>query len=156
MTTDPKLIPQLIETNGRHSGRVHQIPYGEHFLGRSGDVSVVLDHPDVSRRHARLEVGPDGVIVYDLGSKNGIVVDGERIVAPVSLGHGQIFCLGDLRLAVSHPAWQVSKALTRAGEATLTTTRTVAANETEVRPSLIVPVAGVVVFGVLVALMLLL
>src|SRR5277367_1430695 len=37
---------------------------------------VVLDHPNVSRRHATFETGADGVVVRDLGSTNGTFVNG--------------------------------------------------------------------------------
>lgn len=44
-------------------------------LGRGAESDVVVDDPGVSRRHARLHPGP-GARVTDLGSTNGIRVDG--------------------------------------------------------------------------------
>jgi S-DNA-T family DNA segregation ATPase FtsK/SpoIIIE len=123
LTVQPHLVPELIETTGPHAGRVHPLPYGEHVVGRGAEVTIVLDDKDVSRRHARLEVGPDGVTVHDLGSKNGVFVAGHKLSGPCLLQHGQSFRFGDLELTVSHPASQVKSVLSAAGETTLTTTR---------------------------------
>ena len=49
-------------------------------VGRSRDCDVVLDDRNVSRRHAEIRVGPDGSwTVHDLGSTNGVTVNGRRI-----------------------------------------------------------------------------
>ncbi len=154
MAAEPKLVPELIESTGKHAGRVHSLAYGEHVLGRGAEASIVLDDKDVSRRHARLEVGPDGVTLHDLGSKNGVIVAGRRITGPCLLRHGQSFRFGDLELTVRHPASQVKSVLSAAGETTLTTTRS---DEAEPRGVgfVAIPIAGVLLFGVLIAVLLL-
>jgi S-DNA-T family DNA segregation ATPase FtsK/SpoIIIE len=152
--SEPLQIPQLVEVAGPHAGRLHPLPYGEHVIGRAGRVSVRLDHEDVSRRHARLEVSPDGVVVHDLGSKNGVRVAGERLRAPAVLGHDDGFWLGELELRIIHPASQVTRALAAGGEVTATTD----VPPPEPRPDLrglLLPLVGVIVCGVLVAVMLL-
>ncbi len=52
-------------------------------IGRSEDNDVVLADLGVSRRHARLEVTPEGVVVEDLGSGNGTLFRGKRITRQV-------------------------------------------------------------------------
>jgi two-component system response regulator PilR (NtrC family) len=47
-------------------------------LGAAADNDLVAPFPGVSRRHARLESTADGVLVVDLGSKNGLVSEGRR------------------------------------------------------------------------------
>src|SRR5205807_2290164 len=55
-------------------------------IGRAGgQVEFVLDHPHVSRRHARLLVDGDRVRLHDLGSANGTFVNGRRLTEPVVL-----------------------------------------------------------------------
>lgn len=154
VSPDHNLVPQLTEVSGPYAGRVHELPYGEHVIGRGAEATIQLEDQDVSRRHARLDVGPDGVTVQDLESKNGVFVSGQRINRPVRLTHGDIFALGDLVLSVSHPPSQVSRALNAAGEKTVTTTRT-DEEEQGRRPSLLLPVLAVVVFGGLVVALLL-
>ena len=47
-------------------------------IGRSRECDLVLDDPNVSRRHAELRREDDGWAVHDLGSTNGIKVNGHR------------------------------------------------------------------------------
>ena len=155
MTAGRSMVPQLVESSGTNAGQAHPLPYGLHVLGRGAEVTVSLDHEDVSRRHAELEVGPDGVLVRDLGSKNGVRVDGEPVADSRRIVHGQVIALGDLRLTLVHPASQVSNVLAGAGESTMTTT----SSQTEPAAApmgLLVPLLGVAIFGGLVAAMLLL
>jgi len=152
--TVPAQMPQLVELSGPHAGRVHPLPYGEHVLGRGAGVGVRLDHTDISRRHARLEVSFEGVRVHDLGSKNGVRVDGVRLDAPMLLGHDAKFSLGDLDLRIVHPASQVTQALAAGGETTVTTDQPPGSAGLDLR-SLLIPLGGVLLFGTLVAVMLL-
>lgn len=60
--------------------RRFQLAAGEHLVGSAADAAVHLDLPGVSRRHALLRVLADGgVVVTDLGSKNGTFVAGRKI-----------------------------------------------------------------------------
>ncbi|MBL7154476.1 MAG: FHA domain-containing protein [Phycisphaerae bacterium] len=55
-------------------------------LGRSASCDVMLDHASVSRQHARISQDPFGRwIVEDLGSHNGISVEGQRVKAQAVL-----------------------------------------------------------------------
>ncbi|MFE1170853.1 FhaA domain-containing protein [Streptomyces sp. NPDC058773] len=62
-----------IEINGTR----HQISRPTLVLGRSTDADVRIDDPGVSRRHCEIRVGTPPLI-QDLGSTNGIVVDGQH------------------------------------------------------------------------------
>jgi hypothetical protein len=66
-------IRRWIEINGTR----HQISRPTLVLGRSTDTDVRVDDPGVSRRHCEIRVGTPSTI-QDLGSTNGIVVDGQR------------------------------------------------------------------------------
>jgi pSer/pThr/pTyr-binding forkhead associated (FHA) protein len=49
-------------------------------LGRSRECDCVLNDPNVSRRHAELRRGPTGDWeIADLGSTNGVKVNGRRV-----------------------------------------------------------------------------
>jgi len=52
------------------------LPPGGGTIGRSRDCEVVLDDAGISRRHAEIRPGPDGWTVADLGSTNGVLVNG--------------------------------------------------------------------------------
>lgn len=62
-----------IEINGNR----HQISRSTLVLGRSTEADVRIDDPGVSRRHCEIRAG-DPSSVQDLGSTNGIVVDGQH------------------------------------------------------------------------------
>ncbi|WP_416970276.1 FhaA domain-containing protein [Streptomyces sp. 4F14] len=62
-----------IEINGAR----HQITGATLVLGRSTDADVRIDDPGVSRRHCEIRTGSPST-VQDLGSTNGIVVDGQH------------------------------------------------------------------------------
>jgi hypothetical protein len=64
-------------------------------LGRDDACDVVVVHPSVSRRHALLTRDAVGWHIEDLGSKNGLRVNGER-VSRHDLGAHCWFALGDV------------------------------------------------------------
>lgn len=71
---------------------------GETVVGRAPDAGIVIDHPSVSRYHARLVVRADVVTIEDLGSKNGTFVRGEPVSKATSLSNGDPVGLGLLTL----------------------------------------------------------
>lgn len=60
---------------------------GEFVIGRSSSCNLSLDDALVSRRHAVLTVDEQGVAVRDLGSRNGVLVNGERLEGTKKLRH---------------------------------------------------------------------
>jgi len=48
-------------------------------LGRGSGCDVVLESPNVSREHARVQMTPDGCEICDLNSTNGVYVNGRRV-----------------------------------------------------------------------------
>ncbi|WP_354641597.1 DUF3662 and FHA domain-containing protein [Kitasatospora camelliae] len=62
-----------IEVNGTR----HQITGNAVVLGRSTEADVRIDDPGVSRKHAEIRPGTPAMVL-DLGSTNGIVVDGQH------------------------------------------------------------------------------
>ena len=73
---------------------------GVHLAGRDAAAQIRLDSPRVSRRHARFNVDGTRVIVEDLKSKNGTIVNGQRIVGAVTLRHGDSVTIGPVTLTV--------------------------------------------------------
>ncbi len=71
-----------------------ELSEGEFAVGRNASCQLSLDDPLVSRRHALLLVGPDSVTVEDLGSRNGVVVNGERIPGRTLLRAGDRIQIG--------------------------------------------------------------
>lgn len=64
-------------------------------IGRDPGCDVVLSNPSVSRRHAILERFPTGWVARDLGSANGLYVEGAR-VSEAPLGPGASLRFGEV------------------------------------------------------------
>ena len=68
-------------------------------IGRATDCELCLEDPSLSRRHCRITCGLCGdFVVEDLGSANGTMVAGRRIVGSVAVAPGMTITLGELRL----------------------------------------------------------
>jgi ABC-type multidrug transport system ATPase subunit/ABC-type multidrug transport system permease subunit len=66
-------------------------------VGRDPECDIPLDLPMVSWRHARLTRTPAGILVEDLGSRNGTYVNGVRTIGKVLAKPGQEIGLGSVR-----------------------------------------------------------
>lgn len=69
-------------------------------FGRSRAATISIDHEQVSRMHARLQREGDVVTIHDLGSRNGVRVNGERLTAPTALVPGDEVTLGPLTMVL--------------------------------------------------------
>jgi DNA-binding winged helix-turn-helix (wHTH) protein len=70
-------------------------------LGRDPSAGVCVDHPSVSRRHARISIESDKAILEDLGSRNGTFLNGRRIDGPVTVHDKSVIGLGPFTLIFS-------------------------------------------------------
>src|SRR5262249_9148849 len=91
----------ILKENNAETARL-KLGMGEFVLGRDTACEVQIPSDAVSRRHARLTVGEDGVFIQDLGSANGTYVDGQRAEGRVALLPGQHVEIG---LVVVQARW---------------------------------------------------
>lgn len=70
-------------------------------LGRSLDCDIAIVSPHVAPRHARLELRDGELVVEDLGSDRGTVVNGRRIAGGCVLGHEDELRLHDVVFRVA-------------------------------------------------------
>ena len=63
---------------GPDAGKMYVIDKPRVVIGRD-EVDFALDDPEISRQHAAIEVSGDEVVLLDLGSTNGTLVDEEMI-----------------------------------------------------------------------------
>lgn len=70
------------------------LPQGGTIIGRSLDCHLTLEDPLVSRRHARIVVDETGARIEDMGSRNGVRVNGAVIREPVALRNGDRVRIG--------------------------------------------------------------
>ena len=74
------------------------MPTGEFVIGRGSECHLSIDDASVSRRHARLRVEATGVTAEDLGSRNGVSVNGQRIAGRHRLQHLDRLTIGNQEL----------------------------------------------------------
>ena len=85
----------------------YQLPPGCYRVGREGDKEILLPHHSVSRDHCEIWVMDDAVMVRDLESRNGTVIDGER-VTEAPLLEGQTLHIGDVELLLTEGPARIS------------------------------------------------
>ncbi|MBK8464004.1 MAG: FHA domain-containing protein [Nigerium sp.] len=96
----------VLEVNGIR----HPLSAPGFTLGRGTDADVRINDPGISRLHARINVSGNGdqpsVTIEDMGSTNGILVDGQR-VRQAALRDGSRVELGSTRMLVRSPVSDV-------------------------------------------------
>jgi diguanylate cyclase (GGDEF)-like protein len=102
-------MPCLITISGPEKGEILPLRPGKLKMGRSPSADLVLRGPGISRIHAELEVDEQGgVTVQDLGSTNGIFVNGEP-TKRLTLKDGDALGLGpEVTLRLEHSDQQVN------------------------------------------------
>ena len=74
---------------------------GVWFIGRDPTCEIRLDFPEVSSRHALLNVSQGAALIKDLRSANGTYINGEMLTDEVRLGGGDVIQIGECLLRVS-------------------------------------------------------
>ncbi len=74
----------LIANNGPLNGQQWVID-GSLIIGRDADCDIVIPDRQVSRRHAQIKKGNNGITLEDLDSKNGTFLNNQPVSEPVKL-----------------------------------------------------------------------
>ena len=85
----------------RHAGREIPISDGDVVLGRSHSAGIRIDEETVSRSHALLSIREGRAIVRDLGSSNGLFVNGRKVVGQAPVADGDTILLGSAAVVLS-------------------------------------------------------
>ncbi|MBM4782037.1 MAG: FHA domain-containing protein [Archangiaceae bacterium] len=92
-------MPTLVIKNP--DGTEQEQDFGDQLtIGRAEGNDLILAEGGVSRKHARFFLEGDDLMVEDLGSANGTIVNGERIEGPTKLEPGAAIVLGDYEASV--------------------------------------------------------
>jgi hypothetical protein len=85
---------------------------GATLIGRSSECQVTIEDPLVSRQHARIVINGDEALLEDLGSRNGVKLNGSSIAKATPLRDGDRLRIGTQELVfcrVEAPASQDAK-----------------------------------------------
>ncbi|MBE7553877.1 MAG: FHA domain-containing protein [Anaerolineales bacterium] len=87
--------PRLVAQQGPERGRTYAIPPTGLLVGRAGECDLTLDDVQVSRRHARLYWHGSRLLIEDLGSANGTLVNGGPVSGPQPLSEQDLLNIGN-------------------------------------------------------------
>ncbi len=86
--------------SGSQEGAVFSLVPGGNTIGRDSQSRIVIDDHSVSRRHAVIDAGDQGLVLRDLGSANGVEAFGQRFES-LSIERTTEVALGTVALRIS-------------------------------------------------------
>ncbi len=108
------LVLQPIDETRKETGAI-RLSHFPCIIGRSHECEPRLNLHRISRRHLKLELDGDHVLIEDLGSTNGTFVNEERITAPSELRPGDRLHIADYAFRVESFAEIDQQTSSRAG-----------------------------------------
>jgi serine/threonine protein kinase len=78
----------------------YAIEHGEYIIGRDSSCPIVVEADLVSRHHARLTFNAFELVIEDLGSSNGVYIDGVQVQLPTRVRLDQEVQIGAARLFI--------------------------------------------------------
>jgi pSer/pThr/pTyr-binding forkhead associated (FHA) protein len=101
-------MTELVIQSGKLQGKRLLLPAKEMVVGRDEDCDLRIGSASVSRKHCIIKNSAEGILVTDLGSQNGTLVNDVPIKAPTLLREGDVLRIGSTLLTV--PVLQKAKA----------------------------------------------
>ena len=93
------MVVQLVVAAGNREGQVIPVFTDKFIIGRAKDCHLRPTSELISRYHCAILVGNE-VIVRDLGSRNGVRLNGEKIVTEQKINSGDKLVVGPLEFFV--------------------------------------------------------
>lgn len=93
-------MPTLYVLQGPDKGRTYETPDEPVIIGRSSD-QIHLTDDSTSRRHAEIRPSNGSWILSDLNSSNGTYLNGQRLVSPCEVKHGDQIKVGSTLMVFS-------------------------------------------------------
>lgn len=93
---------------------------GKVVVGRMPPAQVVVEDDSISRRHAEVEVTAEGVVLRDLGSANGTLLNGVAVTGEILLQPGDVLQVGVVELAFEDGGAELRDVPTRRGSSART------------------------------------
>jgi uncharacterized protein (TIGR02996 family) len=95
-------VLSILVAQKEHERRAFVFVDREITIGRVQGNHIVLPDKNVSRRHARLVIRDDRVIVVDLKSTNGTYLNGRKLTSPQVIGNSDKLYIGDFTLIAEY------------------------------------------------------
>ncbi len=95
-----QILAEIFVYVGQEMKAKYAIEHGEYIIGRDASCPVVVDADLVSRHHARLTFNAFELVIEDLGSSNGVFIDGVQVQLPTRVRLDQEVQIGSARLFI--------------------------------------------------------
>ena len=102
----PKYL--LRGVSGPTFGKIYAM-VGVMSVGRNSDCDICIPIEEISRNHAKLQSGSDGIVVEDLASANGTFVNDQRVHAATLLKPGDEVRFDTVRFLLMAPAQELQR-----------------------------------------------
>lgn len=90
----------VVTVRSKNETRSFEFDQGLVTIGRADVNDVVLPTAKVSKRHARLEATPQGLVLTDLKSTNGTYINGRKVLAAVHVAESDRVHIGEFVISV--------------------------------------------------------
>ncbi|MGQ0595423.1 MAG: EAL domain-containing protein [Gammaproteobacteria bacterium] len=90
----------LDQISGPGAVREHRISILPWTIGRASECNLTLHSNSVSKEHARIERGVEGLRIVDLGSTNGTHLNGRPVGGALPLRNGDILNIGEFQFSL--------------------------------------------------------
>lgn len=120
---------------GNHAGKEMRVAKEKFLVGRSAECHLRPNSEKISRHHCVLLLVEGRVTIRDLGSRNGTLVNGEKIIGEVELAKGDLLEIGPLQFEVALIAGAASEAKLPVEVATRPSVREVAREAPPLQPT---------------------
>jgi pSer/pThr/pTyr-binding forkhead associated (FHA) protein len=97
----------MLVVQGKQRGQTIRFPNGEFIFGRGLECHLRPNSEWVSRQHCLFRVSDNGVHIKDLGSTNGTLINGTRLIGERRLATGDLLQLGQLVLELKFTDTQI-------------------------------------------------
>lgn len=95
-----QILAEIFVYVGQELKAKYAIEHGEYIIGRDASCPVFVDADLVSRHHARLTFNAFELVIEDLGSSNGVFIDGVQVQLPTRVRLDQEVQIGSARLFI--------------------------------------------------------
>jgi pSer/pThr/pTyr-binding forkhead associated (FHA) protein len=82
--------------SGKHAGREISVPVKRFLIGRADDCHLRPKSDAISRNHCVILVSDDEVVIRDLNSRNGTILNGEKVKGDDVLATGDVLKIGKI------------------------------------------------------------
>src|ERR1700753_3006157 len=98
--TPDQITAEILVYVGPNLIAKYAIEHGEYIIGRDASCPVAIDADLVSRHHARLTFNAFELVIEDLGSSNGVFIEGVQVQLPTRVRLDQEVQIGTAKLFI--------------------------------------------------------